>query len=346
MEHIHYNKIKQSLVKHDLQNNIFEIHKEGKEGESLEASIQVSPGANQEEGHIWFSYSLDQDIIQLLSEAEISVPKEFTLGVCERGEYCIFDLSFAIEDIEEIIALFLSQLLDVFYGKPNQTIQIDVEGLGSDNGPFDHTLANLYRDAGISCFDFDIFSEPEKINSLKMAADTELFKNIKSLKEKIDVVNNDDKYSGWDDYLLANREKAKENLPLYKKRFYMLCEFYAEHLFDYLLPDNGEPTWEYYAIKHHFDNWLIPEYLEMVNHYRSTMKRPEAYEYLDQRLDDLKRVIQKVHEVPGIDRAKIYSLLKLNGRSYGSIITSVLVANNVIREEQVRSKKILYPVNK
>ena len=25
MEHIHYNKIKQSLVKHDLQNNIFEI---------------------------------------------------------------------------------------------------------------------------------------------------------------------------------------------------------------------------------------------------------------------------------------------------------------------------------
>lgn len=346
MEHIHYNKIKQSLVKHDLQNNIFEIHKEGKEGESLEASIQVSPGANQKEGHIWFSYSLDQDIIQLLSEAEISVPKEFTLGVCERGEYCIFDLSFAIEDIEEIIALFLSQLLDVFYGKPNQTIQIDVEGLGSDNGPFDHTLANLYRDAGIFHLDSDAFSEPGKIKRLKSAVNTELFKNIKLLKEKIAAVYNDDKYNEWDDYLLANREKAIDSLPLLKERFYRLCEFYSEHFFDCLDPNYGDLEWEYLAIKNHFDNWSIPEYIEMVNHYRSTMKRPGAYEYLDKRLDDLKQVIQKVHEVPGIDRAKLYSLLKLNGRSYGSIITSVLVANNVIREEKVRSKRILYPVNK
>ena len=344
MEYIHYKKIKRSLVKHDLQNKMFEIQKEGKEGESLEASIQVAPGVKQE-GHIWFSCLLDQDIIQLLSEAKISVPKEFTLGVCERGKYFTFDLSFAIEDIEEIIALFLSQLLDVFYGKPNQTIQIDVEDLGSDNDHFDHTLASLYRDAGISGFDFDVFSEPEKINSLKIAADTELFKSIKLLKEKIDVINNDDKYKGWDDYLLANRERDKERLPLYKKHFYMLCEFYAEHLFDYLLPYNGELTWEYHAIKHHFDNWLIPEYLEMVNHYRSMMKRPEAYEYLDKRLDDLNQVIQKVHEVPGIERSKVYKLLKLNGRSYGSIITSVLVANNVIKEVQVGSKKILSPIS-
>lgn len=103
--------------------------------------------------------------------------------------------------------------------------------------------------------------------------------------------------------------------------------------------------WFYMPIKLHFDCWEIGDYAEMTALYREMFGKPNGFEYLDVRLSDLKRVLNIVTEYPGIDRADIYQRLGLNGRKYGGIISSVLVANNLIIEEQLKSKRLLYPIS-
>ena len=81
----------------------------------------------------------------------------------------------------------------------------------------------------------------------------------------------------------------------------------------------------------------------MIQHYRETFNKPKSFVYLDERLTDLEKVIKKVTAEPGIERKNLYKSLELNGRSYGSIITNVLVDNGLIMEEQIKSKRMLFP---
>lgn len=82
----------------------------------------------------------------------------------------------------------------------------------------------------------------------------------------------------------------------------------------------------------------------MSEHVRRIFNRPDAFLYLDKRLENLKKVIQQVQKEPGIERKNLYVALDLNARSYSSIITTVLVDNGIIMEEQQKSKRRLYPL--
>jgi len=348
MENLHYKEIKKTLIDNSLQTNMFEIYKEGVDGESMEASIQVAPTTGMGEGQVWFTYPFEHEPLWLLNEAAVCVPKEFTLGEWEKEEYCIFELDFTIENIEETITVFLSKLLDVFYGKPNKTLHVEVENLGgdSDGAPFDHELHDLFSDAGINV-GFDTFSNPEKIIELKKIAESELFKELALLNSKIKEIDNENDFEGNnDDWKPKYREQTIKKLPLLKQVFYKQCQLYSNNEVIFLSEETEESEfseWHYPPIKTHFDFWKIDDYKQMIQHYRDTFNKPKSFAYLDERLADLEKVIKKVSAEPGIERKNLYKSLELNGRSYGSIITNVLVDNGLIMEEQIKSKRMLYP---
>jgi hypothetical protein len=134
-----------------------------------------------------------------------------------------------------------------------------------------------------------------------------------------------------------------------KEHFYTKCLLYSNNAA--LLTGEHEShgdsddvgAWYYTPVKTHFDAWEIDEYEKMTEHVRRIFNRPVVFAYLDERLENLKKVIQQVQKEPGIERKNLYAALELNGRSYGSIITNVLVDNGIIIEEQQKSKRRLYP---
>jgi hypothetical protein len=61
------------------------------------------------------------------------------------------------------VNIFLSKLLDAFYGKSNKTLHIDIEDLGGDSEAlFVHDLRDLYLGTGIDV-DFDAFYDSKKL---------------------------------------------------------------------------------------------------------------------------------------------------------------------------------------
>ena len=348
MQNLHYKEIKKALIDNNIQTNMFEIYKEGVDGESMEASIQVAPTTGMGEGQVWFTYPFEHEPLWLLNEAEICVPKEFTLGEWEKEEYCIFELDFTIENIEETITVFLSQLLDVFYGKPNKALHIDIENLDgdADGAPFEHDLYERYSNAGVKA-NFEAFSDPDKIVNLKEIAESELFKELALLNLKIKEIDDENDFEGDnDDWKPKYREQTIKKLPLLKQVFLKQCQLYSNNEALFLseeTEDNDFVEWHYQPIKAHFDFWKINDYKEMIQQYREIFNKPKSFVYLDERLVDLEKVIQKVSAEPGIERKNLYKVLGLNGRSYGSIITTVLVDNGLIMEEQTKSKRMLFP---
>jgi hypothetical protein len=347
MENLHYKEIKKALIDNNIQTNMFDMSTAGVDGESINASIQIAPTTGLGDGQIWFNFPFEHEPLWLLNEAKIPVPKEFSLGEWEKEDYCVFELDFTIDIIEETVAIFLSKLLDVFYGKPNKTLQIDIENLGgdSDGSTFDHDLHDLYSDAGIKV-GFDSFSNSENIIQLRDISGSELFKELALLKTKIKEIEDDTDLGDEDWKQRYSLETTNKKLPLLKEYFYKSSQLYSHNKTVLSFDDNEDnqyTAWHFESINTHLNLWKIDEYKKMVEHYRSTFNNPELYNNLDERLENLTMVIKLVKEEPGIERKNLYKKLSLNGRSYSSFITRYLVDNGILMEEQTKSKRMLYP---
>ncbi|SNY58465.1 hypothetical protein SAMN06297280_3411 [Arsukibacterium tuosuense] len=296
-----------------------------------------------------FFYPEAEEPIAFFADHKILIPSAFELSHWESNTFCTFDCSFNDDFVDEA-AVFIDQIFThLFDRKAVKMFDVSIEVIDDGVGVTEYAsdMIDIYHDAGIGA-DFSHFSGSEEFKQLEIISESQLFKDVEGLYKKLEKINQEGSFSR------ISPEHLKEKLKLLKEYFYKNCLLYSDNKIllqiyqenDCASDSDGTcfNAWYYEPVKKHFDAWEIDEYKKMSEHVRRIFNRPDAFLYLDKRLENLKKVIQQVKKEPGIERKSLYVALDLNARSYSSIITTVLVDNGIIMEEQQKSKRRLYPL--
>lgn len=215
MTYLHHDKLVTLLNENNVYENTLELYKEASLDKSVDASIVIATTVCGEAFHIEITYPFQDDPFIRFKELDIALPDECDLIEFEASESCMFEIDSSLENVDEKIILFVSQILDILYGKPNEKLHWQVHN--DSNKFYDIKLHDKFSYALIS-IQSKIFCDREFCSELKSVSDSKEFQELLSLQTKIHKI---DRKKNKDNVCnkVFYRQKSKQKLPLLKAYF-------------------------------------------------------------------------------------------------------------------------------